>query len=205
MKSIKNLIISLAVGLTVTFTAAGAHAATLTVIGGQLHGATGVDVGGKLYDVKFVDGSCVNIFGLCDETSDFQFSSFTDARLASQALLDQVLINSTAGQFDSITNLTNGITSDIAGKVVTIWELLPNGNGVRTVYARNDPGLGMDGVEGSTSLRILYDLQTESQWVYARWDVSVVPLPAAFPLYGAGIAVLGFIGWRRKRKERTAV
>jgi len=31
-------------------------------------------------------------------------------------------------------------------------------------------------------------------------QISTVPLPAAFPLYGAGIAVLGFIGWRRKRK-----
>ncbi len=29
--------------------------------------------------------------------------------------------------------------------------------------------------------------------------VSVVPLPAALPLYGAGIALLGFLGWRRKR------
>ncbi|MBL4667233.1 MAG: hypothetical protein JKY04_07640 [Sneathiella sp.] len=30
--------------------------------------------------------------------------------------------------------------------------------------------------------------------------VSAIPLPAALPLYGAGIAVLGFIGWRKKRK-----
>jgi len=30
--------------------------------------------------------------------------------------------------------------------------------------------------------------------------LSVVPLPAALPLYGAGLAVMGFIGWRRKRK-----
>ncbi len=29
--------------------------------------------------------------------------------------------------------------------------------------------------------------------------VSVVPLPAALPLYGAGVALLGFLGWRRKR------
>jgi len=34
----------------------------------------------------------------------------------------------------------------------------------------------------------------------AAISVSVVPLPAALPLYGAGIAVMGFIGWRRKRK-----
>jgi len=30
--------------------------------------------------------------------------------------------------------------------------------------------------------------------------VSAVPLPAALPLFGSGLAVMGFIGWRRKRK-----
>ncbi len=30
--------------------------------------------------------------------------------------------------------------------------------------------------------------------------VSAIPLPAALPLYGVGIAVLGFIGWCKKRK-----
>jgi len=29
---------------------------------------------------------------------------------------------------------------------------------------------------------------------------SVVPLPAALPLYGTGLAIMGFVGWRRKRK-----
>ena len=29
---------------------------------------------------------------------------------------------------------------------------------------------------------------------------SAVPLPAALPLFGAGLAIMGFIGWRRKRK-----
>jgi len=31
-------------------------------------------------------------------------------------------------------------------------------------------------------------------------NVSVVPLPAALPLYGTGLAIMGFISWRRKRK-----
>lgn len=31
--------------------------------------------------------------------------------------------------------------------------------------------------------------------------VSAVPLPASLPLYGAGIAILGYVGWRRKRKQ----
>ena len=29
---------------------------------------------------------------------------------------------------------------------------------------------------------------------------SIVPVPAALPLFGTGLAVMGFIGWRRKRK-----
>ncbi|WP_340148743.1 VPLPA-CTERM sorting domain-containing protein [uncultured Sneathiella sp.] len=35
---------------------------------------------------------------------------------------------------------------------------------------------------------------------YANLTVSAVPLPAAFPLYGAGLALLGYIGWRKRRK-----
>ncbi len=34
--------------------------------------------------------------------------------------------------------------------------------------------------------------------------LSVVPLPAALPLYGAGMAVLGFMGWRRKKQAARA-
>lgn len=30
--------------------------------------------------------------------------------------------------------------------------------------------------------------------------VSQVPVPAALPLFGTGLAVMGFVGWRRKRK-----
>jgi hypothetical protein len=30
-------------------------------------------------------------------------------------------------------------------------------------------------------------------------SATVVPLPAAFPLMAGGLAILGFMGWRRKR------
>lgn len=32
-------------------------------------------------------------------------------------------------------------------------------------------------------------------------DISAVPVPAALPLFGTGLAIMGFIGWRRKRKS----
>ncbi len=31
-------------------------------------------------------------------------------------------------------------------------------------------------------------------------SISAVPIPAALPLYGSALAIMGFIGWRRKRK-----
>ena len=37
------------------------------------------------------------------------------------------------------------------------------------------------------------------------WTVSTTPLPAALPLFAAGLGALGLLGWRRKRKDRTAI
>ena len=34
--------------------------------------------------------------------------------------------------------------------------------------------------------------------------VAPVPVPAALPLFGTGLAFMGFIGWRRKRKAAAA-
>jgi hypothetical protein len=31
-------------------------------------------------------------------------------------------------------------------------------------------------------------------------DVTVIPLPAALPLYASGLGVLVLLGWRRKRR-----
>ena len=35
-------------------------------------------------------------------------------------------------------------------------------------------------------------------------EVTVTPLPAALPLFASGAGVLGFLGWRRKRKALAA-
>ena len=39
----------------------------------------------------------------------------------------------------------------------------------------------------------------------ADFEVSAVPLPAALPLYGAGLAAMGLVGWARKRKAAKLV
>lgn len=47
-------------------------------------------------------------------------------------------------------------------------------------------------------------VSTENAFEYSNLVVTAVPLPAALPLYGAGIAVLGFIGWRKRSKAAAA-
>jgi hypothetical protein len=61
-----------------------------------------------LYDVQFLDGSCISLYSGCDEDSDFTFQTFSSAKLASQALLDQVFLDVPLGSFDSNLTLTAG-------------------------------------------------------------------------------------------------
>ncbi len=60
--------------------------------------------------------------------------------------------------------------------------------GAATIFSETGEGYIFGG-SGETP----YSLRIETQ-------ISAVPLPAALPLYGAGLAVLGFVGWRKKRK-----
>lgn len=46
-----------------------------------------------------------------------------------------------------------------------------------------------------------YDLELQ---VTLPDNLSVTPLPAALPLFGTGVGVIGLLGWRRKRKAATA-
>lgn len=39
-----------------------------------------------------------------------------------------------------------------------------------------------------------------NNWTYRLETVSNVPLPAALPLFGTGLGLMGLLGWRRKRK-----
>ena len=63
-------------------------------------------------------------------------------------------------------------------------------------------------VNATITLDMLFDevrfISGSNAFEYANVGLSVVPLPAALPLYGAGLAVLGFMGWRRRKAAATA-
>lgn len=158
------------------------RAATLTIVDGALNGATDVDVDGILYDVEFLDGTCGELFQNCDETADFTFQSFRAATNASVALLDQVLVDSAEGNFDSTPSLTSGCSDFSFCFVFTPFQNV-TGN-VDTTFAGNSFIESNDDVTSfAFAVSLSDDFSDRSERVWASWSAaeqaSVVPLPAA--------------------------
>jgi len=184
-------------------TSAPALAAVLTVNGsGQLTGATGVTVGNSVYNVVFMDTSCVTAFNGCAVTSDLNFTTFADSELAAQALLDQVLIDSGAGLFDSDYTLTFGCsTNDSNACRVTIPFQVGNFTG-QVNQALNTNTTDM------TNLAVMIpsqDVATLPGIVYAVFTPSsaAVPEPSTWAMMLIGFGAIGFALRRRRQTDLT--
>lgn len=190
------------IALTICLTAGASSAATLTIdVGGQLTGATGVNVNGTLYDVEFRDGTCFAIFDGCDDESDFTFTTITDALVASQALLDQVFVDSGLGDFDSDPSLTLGIESQF-GFIHSPYGAANLSGTVPTTYALNRADALPDVTD--SELRGLLE-GTGAISTYAVFTATpalpTVPLPAGFALL---LSSVGGIAALRRFKKLTA-
>ena len=157
MKAVYRSLLLLCVSL-------GANSADLVIDGsGQLLGATDVDVGGTLYDVQFVEGSCNSLFNNCIE---FAFTSLANTTVASEALLDQVLV----GVFDFDPTLTYGIeqtNGPFLGQIWTPYSLV----GAHVLYSGIQNGNGSDTVF-NTQISAVHSTADREISVYAMWTVS---------------------------------
>lgn len=160
---------------------------------GQLLGANNIDINGQLFSVEFIDSSCIGAYNGCNTESDFTFNTLTDAIAASQALLDQVLINEGGYSYDDDPTLTFGCSNNGVCVVITAYGLTEvEGITKALIGASFNRNLGspdgddtvVTGVQGIND-----DFSAVSIAVYAVWT----PQPLNVPTSHIGTVVLGFI------------
>ena len=167
---------------------------------GKLGGAEGVIVSqqGQLfeYTVILVDGPLYHL--------EASFHDAATARLASQALLDQVFLNGPKGNFDSNPALTNGCGSANRCNVYTPCEININNGKVKAAYAINDSS-GPDFTAPLVNFNILFtSLPEDNDKVFAQWIngrpyyPSPVPEPSQWLLLAVGL--MGLIGGLRRNR-----
>ena len=186
----KALIVRLLAAIAALFVPAAASAsATLLVNGsGQLVGATGVNIGGALYNVAFEECE----FGVSASCNPF-FTTDAAAQLAAQALLDQVLIDSAAGSFDSDPTKIFGCGNPAFCIVAVPYTLLNDTEGAYNFPAAGDsvsntPFYWNGFTHGSAQLDYA---------VFARF--SAVPEASTWAMMLLGFAGIGFASRRRLR------
>lgn len=180
---------------------APASAATQIVNGsGQLTGATGVNVGGVLYDVTFAEGSCAGLFSGCNASSDFSFHNLTDATAAAQALLDEVFVDTLAGNFDTDPSLTFGCaTASALGCSATI----PYFANIATYSEASALNGILDGVFPGSLANPSADSTQSANRVFALFALSAtqllgVPEPASWAMMILGFGAVGSVLRRRR-------
>ncbi len=203
--------------MLITYSTSSYSAVALNIENGILKGATGVIVSGSSYDVSFQEGSCFDLFNGCDESSDFFFpipdtqgTTFQNSKafLASQALLDQVFLDSVLGLFDTDPTLTFGCDNGNVCAVLT--PVFPVSSPIIAVHAIFSGNSALESVDlpGVVFGRpVAADSSIANPGgdtdVFAIWsnNVSSVPVPATIWLFCSGL--LGLFGMSKYHRVPT--
>jgi hypothetical protein len=191
-----KLLITLTLLISMLFTTKEVSATPILIeSSGNLMGATGVYVNGSLFDVSFVDGSCISLYGGCNEVTDFVFTSQTMADAAGAALLSQVL----NGAADTNISLVNGIEKAFSVSVIGsfYWNLASNT--FKQSSISNNVFDSLDAVQTTWSFGAANrDTTLQNTWTIAVWTAHEVPEPTTLAIFTLGLMGLAV---RRFKKQ----
>jgi len=149
---------------------------------GLLVGIQNIEINGSAYDVSFIDGVLENEFNLADPFL-FDGSAANDASLALLNAMSDV----SEGNFDTQPTLTRGCAGD---NCVIHTPFVYEFGYVSTHWFRNAMQ-ELDDERGTADLTADFN-SSGLAVVYADWQVSAVPVPAALWLFISGLLALGF-------------
>ncbi len=101
-----------------------------------------------------------------------------------------------------VGDINTRLLMDITSLLNPIWLNNPDLLELRFGFQDNNLAMFTDSAQFFRTLSTSNPLGM--QLVVTAQDPSVVPLPAAFPLFAGGLGLLGLLGWRRKRMATAA-
>lgn len=127
------------------------------------------------------------------------WTELTNATVSNVSSSQGMLALSVLGDNSILATTVSGDTPTTATYTISYSGLFAGITGIRLETLTNNllpfDGPGMYPLNGNFLLsEITLDVSGDI-------ETSVVPVPAALPLFGTGLAIMGFIGWRRKRNS----
>jgi hypothetical protein len=158
---------------------------------------------------------------VCDANADTtspMTDTFPFSTLADDSVSDTLSFAQFNPSLEALNNMDFSLNSSISGALPLVSELLGpfdffNVAGLRGGLATTTDfaGSGKAGVDPDltnlTSLSVASTVASTGKRTGQgpTLDPATTPLPAALSLFATGIAGLGLIGWRRKRKSRVSL
>jgi len=166
------------------------HALLLDIDNGELLGASNIEIDGALYNVSFREGTCIELFNDCDETSDFLFQDRDSANKASLALLSSVF---STPEFDDNPELTFGCESSDICTIWTPYDISTNIVLTSVMYNYSSTSILIDGFSNLDTVTRPVDMSLSTTATFAAWSLAApVVSPSTFALMCIGLLGLGF-------------